>query len=65
MPSRPRISCLPDFEGSDALYKRLRADEFEIRVLNLWSDGDIDAPLEGTLRIVDLNNLQEKPSYTA
>lgn len=51
MPHGPKLSYLPDSEGSTALYRRLNFAKHEIRVLTVWPNEDFWAPLEGTLRI--------------
>ena len=60
MSTQPKLSYLPDFEGSKALYSRLRG--LEIRVLTIWPNEDHSAPLECSLRVV---SLRKAPRYTA
>ena len=50
MPKTQRLSYLPDFEGSSALYRRLDTMKDELRLLTVWPNEDFSAPLECALR---------------
>ncbi|GAB7323870.1 hypothetical protein MBLNU13_g07305t1 [Cladosporium sp. NU13] len=57
-----RLSYLPDFEGSAALYRRLDTRASELRLLTISPNEDFSAPLECALRT---RTLSEDASYVA
>lgn len=69
MPHTPRLSYLPDFEGSTSLYRRLAPPSLkhiEVRVFTVWPNEDFSSPLEGALEIRSMSDLRPKgPFYDA
>jgi hypothetical protein len=63
MPHGPKLSYLPDFEGSEALYRRLDHGKLEVRVLTVWSNEDFSSPLEGNLEIRSLRDVLAKGRF--
>lgn len=62
MPRLQRLSYLPNFEGSSALYRRLDTSKSELRLLTAWPNEDFSAPLECALRT---RTLFDGPCYDA
>lgn len=63
MPHGPKLSYLPNFEGRTSLYRRLRLEAREIRVLTVWPNEDFSSPLEGNLEIRSLRDVIAKGQF--
>lgn len=62
MPTQPKLTHLPEFKGSGALYRPLDSQRNEIRILTIWPNEDRLAPLECSLRV---ESLDDRPRYHA